>query len=108
MDSSGRDHSELAGRGNEAVGGLNFTSTLRYDAAYVGTNRFRPQRDMLEEMGLRQPGPTPMLVDNTAVLSQVDELTAKKKGKPKHVKANVCRMAKEQAPFGVEEGTEPG
>ena len=55
----------------------------------------RPMRDMLAEVGLPQPGPTPIFVDNAAVLTQVDSITGKKKGRPKHAKANVCRVLKE-------------
>jgi hypothetical protein len=65
------------------------------DAAHMGAQRMRPMRDMLAEVGLPQPGPTPIFVDNAAVLTQVDSITGKKKGRPKHAKANVCRVLKE-------------
>ena len=64
-------------------------------AAYDTVLAVKPARDQLDEMGLRQPGGTPIFGDNQAVLTQIDTIKSLKKAQVNHAKVGVCRVAKD-------------
>ena len=50
----------------------------------------------MEELGLAQPGGTPIFGDSRVALSQIDTIKALKRAQVNHAKVSVCRIAKDE------------